>query len=318
MTAPAIEPTVIDAPRRRRKISADRSTPGVAFWFLLPSLIGFLTFYLYPTIRGFYLSLTDWNLVSNSGEYIGFENYAKLVEDPLVTNAIKVTLLYVVLNIGIQTVLATGIAVMLDRLIKSTLVKAIVVLPWLIPNVIVALLWMWMLDRNLGAVNLILGWIDVGPFAFLGDPDLVIPSLAGINVWRHMGYTALLIFAGLQTIPGSLYEAAAVDGATEWKMFRKITLPLLRPIMALVLVITVLGSFQVFDTVITATGGFASRPGGPINASRVIYLYIYELAFQRFQMGYAATVAVALFAILLVVTIIQFRILRANESDLAA
>lgn len=317
MTAPAIDPVVIADPGRKKKTSADRSTPMVAFWFLLPSLIGFLTFYLYPTIRGFYLSLTDWNLVANTGEYIGFENYQKLLEDPLVTNAVKVTLLYVVINIAVQTLLATGIAVMLDRLIKSTLVKAIVVLPWLIPNVIVALLWMWMLDRNLGVINQMLGWLDIGPFAFLGDPSLVIPSLAGINVWRHMGYTALLLFAGLQTIPGSLYEAAAVDGASEWKMFRKITRPLLRPVMALVLVITVLGSFQVFDTVITATGGFASRPGGPINASRVIYLYIYELAFQRFQMGYAATVAVALFAILLIVTIIQFRLLRANESDLA-
>jgi len=124
------------------------------------------------------------------------------------------------------------------------------------------------------------------------------PSIAGINIWRHVGYTALLIFAGLQTIPKDVYEAGAIDGATETRMFWSITIPLLRPVLVFVLVTTVIGSFQIFDTIAITT------KGGPVNATRVIYWYIYEFAFSRFQMGYATAVAVVLFLILITITII--------------
>jgi multiple sugar transport system permease protein len=126
-----------------------------------------------------------------------------------------------------------------------------------------------------------------------------------------MGYTALLVFAGLQTIPSYVYEAAEVDGSTEWKTFWRITLPLLRPVLVMVLVVTMIGSFQIFDTVAVTT------QGGPINATRVIYYYIYERAFTRFDFGYASAMALVLFAILAVVSLLQLRLLRAKESDLA-
>ena len=126
-----------------------------------------------------------------------------------------------------------------------------------------------------------------------------------------MGYTALLVFAGLQTIPKYVYEAAEVDGSTEWKTFWRITLPLLRPVLVMVLVVTMIGSFQIFDTVAVTT------QGGPINATRVIYYYIYERAFTRFDFGYASAMAMVLFAILAVVSLLQLRLLRAKESDLA-
>ena len=289
----------------------------VALLFIAPALLGFVLFYLIPAVRGVYFSLTDWNLLANSGEYVGLENYRERLQDPLFWNSLKVTGLYVLINIISQTILAIGLAVLLDRLTRSITIRTLVLLPWLIPNVVVALLWLWLLDPNLGVVNTFLGWFGIGPIPFFGSPDWVIPTIAGVNTWRHLGYTALLVFAGLKTIPGSLYEAAAVDGATEVQMFRRITLPLLRPVLVLVLVITVIGSFQVFDTVQVATGGFGGRPGGPINASRVIYLYIVENAFNFNRFGYAAALSVALFLILLVVTIIQFRVLRAGESDLA-
>lgn len=138
----------------------------------------------------------------------------------------------------------------------------------------------------------------------------MIPTIALINVWRHMGYTALLIFAGLQTIPDSVYEAARVDGANEWQMFWRITIPLLRPILALVLIMTIIGSFQVFDTVAITTNG------GPVNSSRVLQLYIYDMAFGRFQFGYASALSVALLVILLIVTFLQYRLSRAGETDL--
>ena len=288
-----------------------------AFWFLLPALIGFVVFYLYPAIRGVYISFTDWNLIANEGNWIGTDNYDRLIDDSRVWDSLKVTIRYTVINIVSQTILAVGIAVLMDRLTKSVVIRGIILFPWLIPNVIVAMLWVWMLDGNLGIVNEFLGWFGVDPIRFFTDTDKVIPTLAGINTWRHMGYTALLIFAGLQTIPKNLYEAAALDGATERQMFFGITMPLLRPILALVLVITIVGSLQVFDTVYVATGGFGGQPGGPANASRVIYLYIYQNAFDFNQLGYAAAISVLLVVILLAVTFVQLKLLRAGESDLS-
>ncbi|MBV8990528.1 MAG: sugar ABC transporter permease [Solirubrobacterales bacterium] len=308
-------PARVRRPRvRRGRLHADTRW---AIVFLLPSFIGFLIFFFYPTLRGLYLSFTNFDLLRNSGHWIGLRNYREMFSDALFWNALKVTVKYVVINIGIQTVLALGIAVLMHRLTKSVIVRGILVLPWLIPNVVLALLWMWMLDPNLGIVNHYLNAVGIPSQGFLGSESQVIPTIAGINIWRNMGYTALLLFAGLMTIPAGLYEAAAIDGAGEWRMFRTITLPLLRPVLALVLVVTVIGSFQVFDTVNVATGGLGGVPGGPANASRVLYQYIFQQAFEFYNLGYAAALSVALIVLLAVVAFIQLRLLRASESDLA-
>jgi multiple sugar transport system permease protein len=300
--------------RRTRRVAPETRT---ALLFLLPSLIGFVVFYAYPALRGFYLSFTDFNLLRNSGEWVGLRNYQAMFSDTLFWNSLGITFKYVVINIGIQTVLALGIAVLMHRLTKSVLVRSILILPWLIPNVVLALLWMWMLDPNLGIVNHWLNAIGISSQGFLGSEDQVIPTIAGINIWRNMGYTALLLFGGLVMIPKSYYEAAALDGASEWRMFRTVTLPLLRPVLALVLVVTIIGSFQVFDTVQVATGGIGGTPGGPGNSSRVMYLYIFQQAFEFNELGYAAALSVALIVLLALVAAVQLRLLRAGESDLA-
>jgi multiple sugar transport system permease protein len=288
-----------------------------ALLFLLPSFVGFLVFYAIPAVRGFYLSFTDFNLLRNSGEWVGFRNYQAMLSDSLFWNALGITFKYVVINIGIQTILALGIAVLMHRLTQSVIVRSIILVPWLIPNVVLAVLWMWMLDPNLGIVNHWLDSIGIGSQGFLGSESQVIPTIAGINIWKNMGYTALLLFGGLVMIPKSYYEAAALDGAGEWRMFRTITLPLLRPVLALVLVVTVIGSFQVFDTVQIATGGIGGQPGGPANSSRVMYMYIFQQAFEFNDLGYASALSVALIVLLVVVAAVQLRLLRAGESDLA-
>ena len=293
-----------------RRAQRPRSDLRPALVFLLPAAVGFATFYLWPTLRGFYLSLTEYSLLG-SPEFIGFENYQDLVADPLFWNSLKVTLLYVVINIGLQTVLALGLAVLLHRLTKSTLIRGVVLLPWLVAPVVVALLWYWMLDYQLGIVNFALEAVGIDPVAFFGDTTTAIPTIALINVWQHVGYTALLIFAGLQTIPPTVYEAGSLDGASEWSMFWRITVPLLRPVLALVLVLTVIGSFQIFDTVAVTTAG------GPENATRVIYYYIFERAFERFDFGYASAMSVILFLILIGVAFAQLKMMRAGESDLS-
>jgi multiple sugar transport system permease protein len=282
----------------------------MALVFITPAAIGFVVFYLYPSIRGLYFSLTRYNLLG-SPRFIGFDNYTRLVSDKLFWNALLVTVEYVLINIGLQTVLAVGIAVLMHRLTKSTVVRGLILMPFLISNVIAALLWFWLLDYQIGLVNEFISSIGLNKIAFFGDENWAIPTIALVNVWRHMGYTALLVFAGLQMIPSYVYEAAAVDGSTEWRSFWRITLPLLRPILALVLVITVTGSFQVFDTVAVTTAG------GPVNASRVLQYYIVQKGFQQGEFGYASAISVILFIILAMVAIVQLRLLRAGDSDLA-
>ncbi len=292
----------------------------VAFWFLLPSIIGFFMFFLLPTIRAIGISFQDFPLLENEGTWIGLDNYREVWGDELFRNAAWVTLKYVVINIGIQTILALGVAVMMDRLTKSVFVRSILLLPWLLPNVMVGLLWLFMLDPTNGIVNEWLGYFGIDPIGFLSNPSWAIPALAMVNTWKFTGYTALLLFAGIQTVPSSLYEAAALDGASEFKMFRTITLPLLRPVLALVLVISLIGSFQVFDVVAAAGGGLGGSPGDPLNSTRVLYLYIFDKSFvDNFgaRAGEGAAAATILMLGLMAITLLQLRISRAGESDLA-
>ncbi|MCF6476271.1 sugar ABC transporter permease [Nonomuraea sp. MG754425] len=287
-----------------------RDDTRLALLFILPALIGFVVFLLWPTIRGVYLSFTRFNLLTPA-RWSGLDNYTRMVQDPVFWNAMGVTVYYVVVNIAIQTALAMVIAVLMQRLTRRTWLRGLVLTPYLVSNVVAALVFLWILDYQLGIGNRVLELIGLDRIAFLADSGWVIPTMALINVWRHVGYTALLIFAGLQTIPETLYEAARVDGANEVRMFRRITLPLLRPVMAVVLIVTVVGSFQVFDTVAITTRG------GPVDSSRVLQFYIYEAAFSRFQFGYASAMSVALLAVLVVITFVQYRLTRAGTSDLA-
>ncbi|MFE3139181.1 carbohydrate ABC transporter permease [Streptomyces scopuliridis] len=279
--------------------------------FITPAMAGFLIFLLWPTLRGIYLSFTRYNLLTPA-EWVGLDNYRRMVNDPIFWGSLRVTVEYVVINIGVQTVAALCIAVLMQRLTTSSLLRGVVLTPYLVSNVVAGVVFLWILDTQLGIGNEILGALGFDHVAFLTSNEWVIPSVALINVWRHVGYTALLLFAGLQAIPGDVYEAARVDGAGELRMFWRISLPLLRPVLAVVLIMTVIGSFQVFDTVAVATPG----PGGPANASNVLQLYIYGSAFGRFQFGYASAMSVALLAVLSVITIVQYRLTRAGETDL--
>ena len=289
----------------RRRPKDDRIL-GLAF--ILPATIGLVAFYIWPLVRGIHLSFTEYNLLTPE-TFTGIDNYKRMVRDDTFWNAVRVTLEYVVINIGLQTLLALAIAVLMQRLTQSTFVRSIVLTPYLVSNVVVAMLWLWLLDATLGVSNQVIEALTGESVNFFSS-TLAIPTIALINVWRHMGYTALLIFAGLQAIPNTVYEAGKIDGASEWTMFWRITIPLLRPILALVLIMTMIGSFQVFDTVSVIT------QGGPVNATRVLQYYIYDLAFGRFQFGYASAIAVGLLIILAAITAVQYRLMRAGETDL--
>ena len=306
-----VQPTTIpklaiEAPPKRRW---RRRELVAGLLFILPSLIGFIAFYAVPAIRGVTISFTNWDLLTPA-KPVGLQNYVKLLNDPVFWNSLKVTVYYVLLNIPLQTVLALIIAVMMSRLTKSIAIRSIIILPWLMPGVVVGLLWLWLLDPTIGIVNVALRAIGVGTIPFLNLPQYAMPSIAMINIWQYVGYTALLLFAGLQSIPGSVYEAASIDGASEVQMFTRVTIPLLRPVLVFVLVTSVIGSFQIFDTVAITT------KGGPVNATKVLNYYIYEQAFSRFNMGYATAISMVLFLILILISLAQMRLMRASESDM--
>ena len=205
-----------------------RDDTRLALLFILPALIGFLVFMVWPTLRGIYLSFTKFNLLTPP-EFNGLDNYMRMVEDPVFWNALGVTVYYVVVNIVVQTTVALVIAVMMQRLTKRTWLRGMVLTPYLVSNVVAAMVFLWILDYQLGIGNKVMALIGVDRIGFLSAYAWVIPTIALINVWRHVGYTALLIFAGLQTIPETMYEAGRMDGASELRMFRSITVPLLRP-----------------------------------------------------------------------------------------
>ncbi|MFD6288428.1 carbohydrate ABC transporter permease [Streptomyces sp. NPDC060205] len=297
-------------PRSGRKRARDGGGDGaLAALFIAPAMLGFLVFLFWPTLRGIYLSFTRFNLLTPA-EWVGLDNYRRMVNDPIFWDSLKVTVEYVFINIGVQTVSALAIAVLLQRLTQSAVLRGVVLTPYLMSNVVAGIVWLWMLDTQLGIGNEIIAGLGFDRVPFLADETWAIPTIALINVWRHVGYTALLLFAGLQAIPNDMYEAAKVDGASEWRMFWRITMPLLRPVLAVVLIMTVIGSFQVFDTVAVTTNG------GPANATNVLQFYIYGSAFGRFQFGYASAMSVALLAVLSAITILQYRLTRAGQTDL--
>jgi multiple sugar transport system permease protein len=302
-------PARVRTPVRGQRRASGRGDGRVAMLFILPSLVGFLVFYVTPLIRGIYQSLTVYNILQ-APTFIGLGNYRQLYHDPVFWNSLKVTAEYVAINISTQMIGALGIAVLMERLTRSVFVRCALVFPWLVPNVAVATISLFMLDRTVGVVNHLLTDLHLPAQYFYQSPHEAIATVALVNTWRNVGYTALLLFAGMQTIPKYLYEAAAIDGASEWRIFRSITLPLLRPILALVLTVSVIGSFQIYDTVSVAYQT-------PLPQAYVLYYYIYTAAFGELRMGYASAMAVVLFAILAVFTFIQLRLLRASRSDLA-
>lgn len=297
-------------PQRRSFFRRLLYKDSVSAWiFIAPALIGFTVFYLVPCIRAIYISLTDWNLL-RPAKFIGSANYSRLWNDPNFWNSMRVTVLYVLYNIPLQTVVGLLLAALLHRIGKSVALRSVILAPYLIANVIAAILWFWMLDPLLGFINAVLQSMGFGRISFFSDEQLALPTIAAVNIWRHMGFVALLFYTGMQSIPRDIYEAARIEGAGGWKSFWNITLPLLRPTLVFVLVTSIIGSFQVFDTIAVTT------LGGPVNSTRTIVWYIYESSFVNFRMGYASAMSCALFVSLAVVTIVQMRILRSGQSEL--
>lgn len=277
---------------------------------MAPALLGFLAFFLLPTARAFYIGLTEWTLLSPP-RFVGLENFRRMATDPAFWDSLRVTVVYVLLNIPLQVALALGLALLLDRFGRSVAWRSVMLFPFLISGVVAAMIWFWLLDPALGFGNAVLESLGFRRHGFFSDVSQALPTVAAVNVWRHVGFNALLLYTGLQAIPAYLVEAARVEGAGAMRVFYHVTLPLLRPILVFVIVTSVIGSFQIFDTIAVTT------EGGPGTATRTIVWYIYLTGFGSFRMGYASAMSCVLFVGLVLVTAVQMRVLRAGETDLS-
>jgi multiple sugar transport system permease protein/sn-glycerol 3-phosphate transport system permease protein len=283
----------VSNPDRRRRVRT-------AFLFLTPSLIGVVLFLVIPVIFVMVLSLTQWNLLTPI-RWVGFSNYANIFRFDGFGHSLIVTAYYVVLNIPFQTVLALGLALLLNsKRTGSAFIRIICVLPFLATPVAMGVVWNWFFSPT-GMINQLLAHVGIAGPAWLSNQATAMPVIAFASIWQYAGYNMLFFLAGLQAIPLSLYEAASIDGGSKIQQFRRVTLPLLRPALLFVLVTTVIGSFQVFDTVYVMTAG------GPGNATKVANLNIYNTAFAGFRIGEASAMSVVLFLIILLVTVLQFR-----------
>jgi multiple sugar transport system permease protein/sn-glycerol 3-phosphate transport system permease protein len=292
-------PTPPPAPRKRNPRMAIE-----AYGMLAPSIIGFAVFLIAPILVVVALSFYDWNLLSDP-EFIGLENYRDLAGDERAIQSIGNTFYYVLLNIPAQTVLALGLALALNSKIKArNAFRVVYVLPWMAMPVALGVIWRWVFDPTYGALNRFLGLFGIDGAAWLTDSAWAMPIIASVNVWQYTGYTMLFFLAGLQAIPAQLYEAADVDGASPVYRFFKITLPLLRPAMLFVLITSVIGSFQVFDTIHVMTAG------GPAGSTATLNYQIYLESFTQRNAGYASMLAVVLFAIIALITLAQVSFFR--------
>src|SRR5579859_2160994 len=307
METTAKQPQLIFSKPAKRRF---RSETFIALLFILPSLVGITIFVFVPAVRSLFLSFTNSDMLTKA-DFIGLQNYQRLLNDQQFWNSLLITIRYVLLNIPSQTIIALTLAVMLTRLTHSNLIRGIVFLPYLLPMVMVTMVWLTIFDYDFGPVNGLLQTLGLPKIGFFSQDNIVI-TLAWINTWRHAGLATLMFFAGLQTIPKELYEAATIDGANEVQSFFGITLPLLRPVTVFVVVTGVVGAFQVWDSV----QAIATPTGGPGGASRVIFWYITNQAFDQFNVGYAAAISVALFVIVVVFALVQMRYFRADQSDL--
>lgn len=292
--------------RTRRRRAGGTRRLAVAAPFVLPSLIGVAAFLLIPVVIVLVLSFVQWNFLTPP-RWVGFANFSTMVQHDHIFHALLVSAYYVLWNIPFQTVLALALAMLLVRKMPAMgLFRALYVLPYMSTPVAMAVVWSWLFNAQNGLINHLLLLTGMHGPDWLGSTSTALPVVAMVNTWQYAGYNMLFFLAGLLAIPPQLYESASIDGASAFRQFTRITLPLLNSTMLFVLVTDIIGSFQIFDTVYVMT------QGGPGNATNVINYQIYQTAFQNFDVGSAAAMSLVLFAVILVVTVIQFRFFRSR------
>ncbi|MEJ7839908.1 MAG: sugar ABC transporter permease [Thermomicrobiales bacterium] len=299
-------PDITTTSTRQRKSRRVGSQTAIAYAFLAPSLILFLIFRHGPAVFSLILSMFNWTMVDDP-EFVGTRNFEQLAQDEIFWKALWNTVKYTIFAVPPDIILALLLAVLLNQQLRGMkFFRLAYFIPVVTSGALVAIVWRWLYQPR-GILNGFLADFGLTPQRWLTDLDLVLPSIAVMAIWKHVGFNMLILLAGLQSIPPELEEAARLDGAGRMRIFFNITLPLLKPVLVLATILTTIGSFQMFDAAFVMTGG------GPYYGSTTLVYYTYLKAFDQYQMGYGATIAFVLFLIILVVTLIQRRVLKGDE-----
>jgi multiple sugar transport system permease protein len=274
-------------------------------------MIFLVVFALGPFLFTIWVSLHQWNMLTPVTDmpFRGLENYRYLLfDDPLFRETFRNTVYFAIANVIISVILALGIALLLNSPIRfRPFWRAAFFIPYVTVPVAIAIVWRAMLNSRYGMINTVLDMIGIAQQPFLDSVSQALPTVIGVAIWQGIGYYMIIFLAGLQAIPSDLYEAARMDGAGSWRLFWSITLPLLRPTMLFVVVVNTLSSLQVFDL------PFILTEGGPVNSTNTLVLYMYDTAFRFLRMERATSMAVMLFLVIFVITLVQLRLLRERE-----
>jgi trehalose/maltose transport system permease protein len=269
--------------------------------FLAPAAVTLAAVTLFPAIYILWLSLERRSPVFGVAEFVGAANYLRLLGDARFWNALANTAYFTAVSVTLELALGLAMALLLRRAFPGrALVYAVVLIPWAVPTVVTARMWEWMYNADYGVINYLLG----AKINWLGSPGWAMHAAILMDVWKSTPFVALLLLAGLQNIPAELYQAAAVDGATRWTTFRRVTLPLLVPLMGVVLILRTIDAFRVFDAIYVLTGG------GPANGTETLSIYAYKVLFQTLEFGYGSTLAVSVLAAVALATLVYARLLR--------
>ncbi len=294
---------------RRRSINAAQAKAGRLF--ILPSMIIFTGFVFLPLLASFVFSTFKIDMMFRKLIFLGFDNYSRLFGDHRLWNSLFNTLYYTAGLVPVQIMLSLLAAVALREQNRfNSFIKSVFFLPAICSMTIISILWMFILDQNVGIFTYYLSRIGLKLPALLKSPTLAMPTIISVGIWKNLGFNMVILIAGHQGISESYYEAADIDGATAWHKLTRITIPMLMPTLTFVTVNAIISSFQVFDQVFVMTGG------GPLYRTETVVQYIYSCAFTKFDRGYASSVAVVLLLITLSVSTILFRYMKRDESDL--
>jgi multiple sugar transport system permease protein len=276
-------------------------TKGKPYLFLTPTLLILAVVTLYPLFYVFWLSLHRRLLIFDISKFIGLENYGFLLRDDRFWNALYNTVYFTAVSVFLELILGLAIAMLLNRGFKwKGIMRSIILVPWVIPTVVSAKMWEWMYNPDFGILNHLLG-VNIN---WLGSPFWALNAAVFVDVWKTTPFVVLLLMARLETIPVDLYQAARVDGASNWYIFRRITLPLLMPMILIVLIFRTLDAFRVFDVIYVLTGG------GPGNTTETLSIYAYKTLFQTLQFGYGSALAVTIFLSVAITTTFYVKLLK--------
>jgi multiple sugar transport system permease protein len=290
------------APSGKRRRSRLRRRNTLLGWrFILPNFLGFALLTLVPIVVLFYMSLTNWN-VFGTANWVGFDNFERLIGDGSFRIAVLNTLYYSALHIPLTFVVALGLALLLNNKLRGVaFFRTAAFFPYITSIVAIAIVWNLLFSPDYGPINEILRFFGMeNPPGWLTSSDWAMPAVVIVSTWRDMGYYMILFLAGLQTVPRELHEAARVDGASTIQRFFNVTLPSLRPTTFFVTVMLTINSFKIFDLILVMT------EGGPGQSTLVISQFIYTKGFEESQFGYASAASVALFFMCIIVTVGQF------------